>query len=204
MTDSEKRSFGLQPGGRCRWTYEPSPSGPITLSRIVSDGLTAIRFLLSGFMVTAGMIAGPRAITAALISMLVGWMTDILDGPIARLRPDSRRTWISRHDFAADMSLIYSFLLFVVITGLLPVWLALMYVIPGAAITLRRPTERTMMMVAAPLQGVPVVVAFAVGLPLGLCFLAFIAATVLIRWGSLKESARDARQELDEASAGTT
>ena len=183
-------------GGNAGVLVETHDEAPITLSRIISDTLTAVRFVLSGFITIMGMVVGPRALTAALILVLIGWFTDVFDGPVSRRRPDSRKTLLSRADFAADLALIYSFLLFVVITGLLPIWLALLYVVPGSAIAFKRPTQTTMMIISAPLFGVPLLVSFAVSLPLGICFVGFAVVTGILRSGKLKQEISESKQEI--------
>ncbi len=195
--------MSLKVNGNVGSLAETRDEAPITLARIISDALTAMRFVLSGFITVMGLVVGPRALTTALILVLAGWFTDVFDGPVSRRRPDSRKTFISRSDFTADLSLVYSFLLFVVITGLLPIWLALLYVVPGSAVAIKRPTQTTMMIVSAPAFGLPLVISFAVSLPLGLCFVGFAIGTAIMRSGRLRQEVKEAKQEVEGTADGS-
>ena len=169
--------------------------------RFVADLLTLTRLAIAVFIVCLGLFFGPVALRAAIILVFVGWLTDTFDGPLAR-SSGSRQTWVSRVDAPADIALIFSFYLFIVITGLYPIIPALGLVAAAALIVLVRPTYQVVQMVAAPFSALPIVLSFYAGWLVGGIYVVFLAALVILRWDRLTGYARDARGEAASRMSG--
>lgn len=167
--------------------------------RRIADLLTLLRFMAAAFVVVVAVVVGPTALKAAVIATLVGWVTDVADGPIAR-RSTLEGSWISRADFAADMSLAFSFYLFIVISGLFPVVPAIILAAAGGVVVMLKPTRLAVQMVAAPICALPVVLSFNAGLLVGITYFGLLAALVIFRWDRLAENAGDARREVTRKS----
>jgi phosphatidylglycerophosphate synthase len=162
--------------------------------RFVADLLTLTRLFIAFCIVCLGLVVGPAALRAAIILVFVGWLTDTFDGPIAR-SAGGRRSWVSRVDIPADIALVFSFFLFVVITGLYPVIPALALVTAGGLIVFLRPTYPVIQMVTAPFSALPIVLSFYAGWLVGVIYLVFLAALVVLRWDRLTGYARNARAD---------
>ena len=162
--------------------------------RFVADMLTLTRFLVAGFIVALGLFVGPRAMAAAIIATMFGWVTDIMDGPIAR-SSGCGESWVSRLDFIADVTMGYSFFIFLVATGLFPVLPALLLVAAAVTVVIMRPTEAVIQIVTAPIFALPVVLSFHAGLVIGACYTVFLLALAIFRWDHLVADARRARAE---------
>lgn len=169
--------------------------------RFIADMLTLTRFATAAFIVVLGLFVGPQALPAAIIATMFGWMTDIVDGPLAR-SSGCNQSWVSRLDFIADVTMGYSFFLFLVTTGLFGVLPALLLVVAGAAIVIMRPTETVIQIVTAPIFALPVVLSFHAGLVIGICYTTFLLALVIFRWDHLVEDARGARAEASGLTGG--
>jgi len=162
--------------------------------RFIADLLTLTRFLIAAFIVGIGLFVGPRALGAAVVATMVGWVTDIVDGPLAR-SSGCVESWASRLDFIADVTMGYSFFLFLVTTGLFPVLPALLLVVAAVIVVIVRPTEAVIQIVTAPIFALPVVLAFQVSIVVGACYAAFLLALVVFRWDHVVADARRARVE---------
>ena len=162
--------------------------------RFVADLLTLTRLFIAFFIVILGLLMGPLALRAAIILVFVGWLTDTLDGPIAR-RAGGRPSWVSRVDTPADIALVFSFFLFIVITGLYPVLPALALVVGAAVIVIIRPTYPVIQMVSAPFSALPIVLSFYAGWLVGTTYIIFLVAMIIWRSDRLRSYAKEARDE---------
>lgn len=160
--------------------------------RLAADLLTMTRFFIAGMIVLTGILFGAGAFSVAVILVMSGWITDSIDGTLAR-SSFTEETWVSDLDFSADLSLVYSFFLFVVITGLYPIIPALALVLAGSLVVMLRPSRSTMEIVSAPIFALPIVLSFLGGLVIGICCVSFVLTVAVVRWDYLKEQAREAR-----------
>jgi phosphatidylglycerophosphate synthase len=63
---------------------------------------------------------------------LIAWLGDSLDGPLARR--SRRPTLLGRYDFFFDVTLTWSALIYVTLSGFLPVWLTVLYTLLASLI----------------------------------------------------------------------
>ncbi len=171
-----------------------SESRDYSFMRFFADFLTLVRLATAIFILCMGLFVGPQALEAAIIGVFVGWATDAVDGPIAR-NAGGRQSWVGRLDEPIDLALVFSFFLFLVITGLYPVWAALGVVTVCALILLARPTESVKQMVSAPFSALPIVLSWYVSWVLGVVLSVFLAAVLFFKWDKVAGYARDARNE---------
>ncbi|RME85131.1 MAG: hypothetical protein D6775_03605 [Caldilineae bacterium] len=72
--------------------------------KTIADVLTVARFLIGVYLFWLGSL-GERATLSLAASLLwLAWVTDVLDGPIARRSPIPTISRIGRHDLHADMT----------------------------------------------------------------------------------------------------
>ncbi|MGB8952343.1 MAG: CDP-alcohol phosphatidyltransferase family protein [Candidatus Aminicenantales bacterium] len=71
--------------------------------KTLADALTSVRPLIGFFLVWLGWKEGKQALPLAAVLMLLAWITDILDGPLARMDRVRPVTWIGQHDLEADL-----------------------------------------------------------------------------------------------------
>ncbi|MBN1288618.1 MAG: CDP-alcohol phosphatidyltransferase family protein [Actinobacteria bacterium] len=165
-----------------------------SLVQFVADSLTLMRLFISVLIVVIGAVAGAGALNVAIICVLLAWITDYLDGVVARSTgcPES---WVGRLDHLADNVLVYSFFLFLVITGLFPVVPGLLLLGACGVIMMTRPTEPVIQMVSAPFFGLPIVLAPLAGWIVFGCFVLFLGTIIVLRWDKLKGFATNAHHE---------
>jgi len=162
--------------------------------RFLADFLTISRFIIAAFIVIIGIVQGYPAFRIAVIATLAGWMSDSVDGFFAR-NSGGRVSWVARVDFIADMTLAYSFFLFMVVTRLFPIVPALILVGAGALIVLIHPTHLMVEVVSAPICALPVVLSFHAGWIIGTCYMVFLLTLILVRWERFSEDVKKAHHE---------
>ncbi len=69
----------------------------------IADVLTASRFLLGASLAWLGLQDGEETLPLAVSFLLTSWITDVLDGPLARRDPARTVTWLGEHDLTADL-----------------------------------------------------------------------------------------------------
>jgi len=97
-------------------------------TKTLADVLTAVRFCLAGFILWLGVKGGAEALPAAVVALLLAWVTDVLDGPLARRDPSGRHTWIGDQDLAIDMSVGMAVLAYLTLSGYLTLKATIAYV----------------------------------------------------------------------------
>ena len=58
----------------------------------------------------------------AFILAMVAWISDNLDGFMARRIPNRQPSWLGRHEFAVDVVFTWATLAFILLAGFLPWW----------------------------------------------------------------------------------
>jgi phosphatidylglycerophosphate synthase len=162
--------------------------------RFSADFLTMSRFAIAAFIIVTGIFMGRSGFKVALIATLIGWISDTLDGFFAR-NSGGRVSRVARYDFPADMTLAYSFFLFMVITKIFPVIPALVLVAAGALIVLVHPTHLMIEVVSAPICALPIVLSFQGGWEIGLCYMIFLLALIVVRRERFSEDIKKAHHQ---------
>lgn len=106
-------------------------------TKTLADTLTSVRFLLAFYLVWLGWQKGPEAIGSAALALLVAWVTDVLDGPLARRDPRGIRTWIGDRDLEADVAVALGIWIYLTLAGFLSPWLAGLYLVIAAGMVYR-------------------------------------------------------------------
>jgi phosphatidylglycerophosphate synthase len=101
----------------------------------LADLLTLGRFFISLGIMALGVFGGAKTLPTVLMLVLLGWMTDALDGPLARRARPRRTTRVGEHDFTIDVFMVVALLWYLTAIGVAP-WLgALAYlVVAGVSI----------------------------------------------------------------------
>ena len=102
-------------------------------AKTLADALTSMRFLLGPYLVWLGLCSGPEGVATAALTLLTAWVTDVLDGPLARRDARGLHTWIGDHDLEADLTVALGIWFYLALAGFIPFWLAVAYGLAGAA-----------------------------------------------------------------------
>jgi len=157
--------------------------GVIKMRRL-PDLLTLSRGLVAAAILGLGFV-GERALEAVILLTILGWTTDILDGRLAR-KYHKPPTWIGEREFIFDMVMVFSGLCYLVLSGFINAWLALIYiVIAGICIAFFRSKMITMSF-ATPLVALPLIVASLRAPRAALWYLLWIAGALILDWSRFK------------------
>ncbi len=168
-----------------------SRSWAVENAKVIADFMTGTRFFLSLLIVICALFAEPSLLPLVVCLTLLGWTTDVIDGKMARRDPYGRRTWIGEMDFATDLILIYSGLLYFITAGYLPFWPFFFYGMYAAVTGLVWTKKSVMMAVAAPIAAVPIIFSFVHYPALGWVFLGWIALHLLVNWSDFTSEIRE-------------
>lgn len=95
----------------------------------LADLLTLSRFFFSLGIVTLGVRWGEKSLPNVVVLALLAWMTDTLDGPLARCACPQRVTWIGEQDFSVDVFMVLALLCYLVVINVLYWYGALVYLL---------------------------------------------------------------------------
>ena len=93
----------------------------------MADALTSVRFVLGLYLVWLGLYSGPEGVATAALTLLTAWVTDVLDGPLARRDARGLHTWIGDHDLEADLTVALGIWVYLSLAGFIPFWRFLTY-----------------------------------------------------------------------------
>jgi len=98
----------------------------------LADLLTLTRLFLSVGIVTLGVWRGDESLPTVVMMSLLAWMTDTLDGQLARRARPPRVTWIGEQDFPVDVFMVVALLAYLVAIGVVPWQAAFLYLAVAA------------------------------------------------------------------------
>lgn len=165
----------------------------------VADVLTASRVALAVLFPLAGLVYGEGALSFVIVGIIVGWTTDVIDGPIAHLATSHHDTWWSKHDFSADMLMVFGSFLYMTEIGIIPWWIAILYSIFGGAIIYHFSLKGVTMSLATPLVALPLIVALYRTPFLGKLFLLWIVLALVLDWPRFRVVVREFIEDMGEA-----
>jgi len=150
--------------------------------KTLADILTATRFGLAWLLLWLGISKGVAGLPSAVVILIIAWITDVLDGPLARKDPSRRHTWIGDHDLETDLSVSLGVLTFLVLAGYLSAWLAVCYVIICLALLWRFRSQEPAWAVQAPPYGAILYIALRYAPAYGLAMVTYLIAVLIATW----------------------
>jgi phosphatidylglycerophosphate synthase len=150
--------------------------------KTLADALTATRLLLGPHLVWLGLRRGPEGASAAALTLLAAWITDLLDGPLARRDRRRIHTWIGDHDLETDMAVALGVWIYLALAGFLSRWLAVAYVLVAAAALWQFSSVHLAWGVQALPYGMMIYTAWRVVPPYGVLLVAWIGLVLVATW----------------------
>lgn len=153
------------------------------VAKQVADLITLGRAMLAVLFVGLGMTQGAQGLPWAAWLLLLSWSSDLLDGAVARRSRVYYHTWIGDHDLQVDMAASAGLLVYLTLSGFIPLAACLAYVSAWALAYWRwRSTPALGMLFQAPIYAGLIALALLLATPHGLVMLAWIAAAIYITW----------------------
>jgi phosphatidylglycerophosphate synthase len=150
--------------------------------KTLADTLTSVRFLLALYLIWLGWKKGPEAIASAALTLLVAWITDVLDGPLARRDPRGIRTWIGDRDLEADMAVTLGVWIYLMLAGFLSPWLAGIYLVVAAVALWRFGSDQLAWGLQALPYGAMIWTSWRTAPLYGLLLVAWIGLVIVATW----------------------
>ncbi|GAB4464840.1 MAG: hypothetical protein Kow0070_26970 [Anaerolineales bacterium] len=121
-------------------------------AKLVADLITAARGLLGVMMVWLGFTYGREALPIVVILMLLDWTGDFVDGGVARLSRNPRRTWIGDSDLYIDLTVSICLGIYLVAAGFVRLTFGILYLLGWIVLLWRFGLDRNLLMlVQAPI-----------------------------------------------------
>ena len=153
------------------------------VSKQVADFLTGLRGLIAVTLAWVGLTRGIDGLPLAAWLLLIAWVTDGLDGPLARRSRRQYRSWLGEHDLQIDMAVSGGLFIYLAIAGLIAPMTAGAYILIWAIIFARWGLARSLgMLVQAPIYGWFIWITLRDAREIGQYLVAWIVALVIITW----------------------
>jgi len=154
--------------------------------KALADALTVTRAALGLCMAGLGLAQGKGALPTVLVLVLISWLSDLVDGPLARCNPDAYTTWVGEHDAEADLATAVGVASYLALSGYIAAWLGVGLI---SAILLLRVLHSYQL--AWPCYAVPYAILLGLALQdaplLGWLVIIYLGATLVVRWRRLKQ-----------------
>jgi hypothetical protein len=153
------------------------------IAKQVADLITLLRGGLAFVLIGLGLIQGAAGLPLAIITLLLAWTSDSLDGPIARRSRVQYTTWIGEHDLEMDILVSMGLLVYMLAASLVNLQLVVIYLLVWAVVFWRWGIARSLgMLIQAPIYGWFIWVSIRDVPHLGWWLIYWILAVVLITW----------------------
>jgi len=153
------------------------------VAKQVADLITTARVLIGFVMAWLGLTQGPAGMPLVVWLLIADWTGDSVDGSIARRSRVQYRTWIGDHDLHVDIVVSVGLLIYLLASGFVSVWLALVYMIIWALVFLRLGVPRSLgMLFQAPIYAWFIWIALHAMPGIGVWMMVWIAAVMIVTW----------------------
>lgn len=95
--------------------------------KFIADVLTSFRLFISLLIILTGLIWGKDGLSVTFVLLLIGWITDVFDGFLARRDKEGKQTWIGENDLIVDVILAFSMIIYFTESGIISLWVSLFY-----------------------------------------------------------------------------
>jgi phosphatidylglycerophosphate synthase len=153
------------------------------VAKQIADLFTFIRALLCPTLILLGILRGAEGLPLAITVMIVSWISDALDGPIARRSRVKYHTWLGDHDLEVDMLVSIGLMVYMLLAGFLDVQIVGVYILLWVLIIWRWGHMRSLgMLFQAPIYGYFIVMSMLLAPNVGGWMIGWILAITIITW----------------------
>jgi cardiolipin synthase len=153
------------------------------VAKQVADFFTLLRALLAPALMLLGYVRGSEGLAMASWMLIGSWMSDSLDGPLARRSRIKYRTWLGDHDLEVDMWASFGLMIYMLLAGYLGWQLVAVYILLWSFIFWHWGLQRSLgMLFQAPIYGWFIYLALRFAPQAGFWMVGWIIAVVVITW----------------------
>jgi phosphatidylglycerophosphate synthase len=153
------------------------------VAKQVADLITLSRALLLFVFAWLGLTQGAEALPLAGMLLVYSWISDLLDGSIARRSRVYYHTWIGDHDLEVDMAVSIGVLIYLLASGFVGLPLGIVYVLIWLLIFWRWGLQRSPgMLFQAPIYAALIWFSLRDAFYYGIIQVFWILAVVVVTW----------------------
>lgn len=150
----------------------------------LADTLTIARAILGLCIAGLGWLQGRAALPTVVVAVVISWLSDLLDGPLARHDEAWHATWVGEHDAEVDLVVSLGIAVYLVLSGYLTAWVG-----AGLMLVILLPWCLHSHQLAWPFYALPYVIlvlaAFRDAPASGWLAVAYLGMTLVLRWRRL-------------------
>ena len=156
--------------------------------KTIADTLTAGRFLLALAILWLGLKVGRPALPTATLVLVLGWVSDLLDGALARRALNQRRTWLGDNDLSVDVCVALGLLCYLAFSDYISPAIALSYVLMTGALIWRFRSRSLAMAAQAPVYVILLYLALRDAPTYGVLAVGWIVLVTVVTWPRFPET----------------
>lgn len=150
--------------------------------RTLADIATGLRLVIAAYIIYAGVRLGAESFPAVAAATLIGWTLDTVDGHLARAASDNESSWLGAHERYIDTVMVIAGSLYVVLIGVVPVWVCAAYLAVSTLLVLAFRSIALLTVLEAPLAIMIPILAFSLAPLWGWIFVGWgVVAAILDR-----------------------
>ena len=158
------------------------------VSKQVADVLTGLRVVIALAFPIIGASQGADALPLAIQLLFWSWITDALDGPLARRSSRQYHTWLGDKDLEVDMTVSVGLLIYIIQSGFVVPLIGTVYLLALGYIFWRLGIPRSFgMLIQAPIYFRFIWIAMTVSPDPGYWLLVFIIGINVVTWPRFPE-----------------
>ena len=146
----------------------------------LADLLTLSRIGIAGVVIYLGLTRGATAFPYVVALVILAWVTDGLDGPLARRGRHPTR--FGKYEFVADVALTWATFGYLTLAGFIPWVLALVYTLLAMVVVALAQRKSVMVAFMRPIDLTSGLIALRHAPELTLFFLAWLVGLGLVHW----------------------
>ncbi len=162
--------------------------------RLLADFLTVLRMAIAGIIVYLGIRFGAVAFPYAVVLVAIGWVSDGLDGPLARRSKTPTR--LGRFDFLVDVTLTWATFTYLTLAGFIPWPLAVVYTLLTLVVVAHFQRKSVIVALMRPIDLTSGIIALRHAPEVTLIFIAWLIGLGVVRWRRVKTRVRAWLQDL--------
>ncbi len=150
--------------------------------KTIADTLTAGRFLLALVIFWLGLEVGQSALPTVTLVLVLGWVSDLLDGALARRALKRRHTWLGDNDLSVDVCVALGLLYYLTLSRYVSPAVALSYVLIAGALIWHFRSRALAMAAQAPVYVILLYLALRDARPYGALAVGYILLVTIVTW----------------------
>lgn len=161
---------------------------------LLADVLTLVRVGVGIAVVLAGWLYGAAAFPYVVGLVAVGWISDGLDGPLARL--SKKPTRLGRYDFLVDVFLTWATFAYLILAGYIPWILGVLYTAIALVVVAYFQRKSVVIVFMRPIDLTSGIIALRHAPEITLLFIVWLVGLAVVRWRRFKTRVQAWLQDL--------